>query len=466
MLKNFLKNSFWLSIGKFSSTIISFLLVPLYTLKLTPEEFGTADLVLISSLLLIPIITCQVGDFIQTNLLKKEYEEKVIYTNSIFIFLFAWGASWLFLPFFKFLLGDNYFYIYGLTFFQGFNNLNFNFFKGRNQLNKSTIISVIESAFLLGFMFFTLSYLELKLIGFFLSLILSKAIGSTLYLFIIPFWEVFKIHLIQKKYLKIIFKFSLPLVPNMIGWWVNNSSDRYLINFYLGSEANGVYAVGAKIPSIFNIVSTILISSWQNTALENYKEKNGKLFDVASKLFSYSFLLIGLIIISLKDIIFQYFILSENYVEAINIIVLLIFAAILSAMSSVFGVVYLGEGKTKMASITTMAGGVINIVLNIILIPTFGIIGAAWATLVSFIVVLIMRAKYVSSFTKLRIPIPFLCSFFLCISIFLFNQQKYLSDKWFDGIILIVATLTIGFIIKIIVNESEFILKWKERKLL
>lgn len=438
MLKKFITNTFWLTIGKFGTSLIAFLLVPLYTRYLNPAEFGFVDLFVVTIVFCVPIITCQTGDAIQTFLLKNEKDVKVVFTNSILIFITVWLFSWLFYPFVVKVFKGSTFLIYFLILLQGASNLLFNLNKGIDRLKNTTIASVIESIFLLALMFYTLSFLKLGVKGYLLSLLISKMILFSIYFVISPLWKYFSLSSFSVKEVKILLFFSLPLIPNMIGWWINNVSDRYMITYFLGMESNGIYAIGTKIPSILSVFATVLISSWHITALQNYEKKRGVFFKSISYTFSFSFLIVALLIILFRNMIFNIYVSSDNYIEALDVLILLILGAVLSAISSFFGVVYLGEKQTKSAAYTTAVGGGVNVGLNFLLIPVFGIIGAACSTFASFLVVAVLRYIYVVKITSIRIHYSVIISVFIVLIITLFTLLNLVSTFISNSIVVFV----------------------------
>lgn len=452
LLKKFLSDSLWLSLGKFGTTLISFFLVPLYTYYLTPEEYGLVDLILTTSVLLIPIITCQTADALQTFLLRKELDSTIAFTNSTVVFLGAWLLSLLIFPLISSIFHEYTISLYIIILFQGFSHLAFGLNRGLDRIKLSSIVSVFESVTLLTLMVLCLAYFKLGMEGFIFALVGSKIVGTLFYIWMTPISRFLAIKSISVDAIKILLVFSLPLVPNMVGWWINNASDRYMINFFLGLEANGLYAVGSKIPSILNIISTILVSSWHISALQNYEKKNTPFFKKANTLFAYLFILSALLIILFKDLIFSVFVTSVSFGEAIDIVPLLTLGAALSAMSSVLGVIYLGEKKTKQAAYTTLVGGALNIILNYFLIPRYGLIGAAWGTVISFFVVLAIRYFHARKVTSIRIPYPVLAIFILASVTLFADALGIVSDALFligvFALIMVMAAFLYIFIIK------------------
>ena len=76
----------------------------------------------------------------------------------------------------------------------------------------------------------------------------------------------------SSKLQKEMLKFSIPIVPNQLNWWVVNSSDRYIISYFLGSALNGIYAIAYKFPTMLQIIFHLFYQSWQDTTLADSEE--------------------------------------------------------------------------------------------------------------------------------------------------------------------------------------------------
>ena len=400
--KSFVRNTIWMAFGQGGVTLISFFLLPMYTYYLDPKSFGLIDILQVTSLLFLPIITLQTGDAIQTFLLKREKKREVVFTNALLIFVGIWSLSWLTFPIFKLVFKEYTIVFFMLMLFQGFSSLCFPYYKGIDKVKTSSIISIVESITLLITMIIMIVYFKAGIGGYFIALLLARFSSFIIFLFSLPLWKLINLSSISKQNLVAIIIFSIPLIPNMLGWWLTNVSDRYLVNYFMGMKYNGIYAIAAKIPSILNIISSIFISSWMITALQNYNEKNGRKFFIMGKIFSLVMILISLIIITFNNEIFSIFVRNIKYNQAKTLIPLLVLSSFLSAISSLFGITYLGENNTKMAAITTFSAGIINIILNIILIPIIGLLGAVWATFISYLVIVALRYLYIKSKTSIR----------------------------------------------------------------
>ena len=79
-------------------------------------------------------------------------------------------------------------------------------------------------------------------------------------------WLQFTPHPRKKAFAKML-KYSIPLIPTTVFWWITSVSDRYMVNGYIGDTANGIYAVSYKIPTILTIVSSVFMQAWQFSAV-------------------------------------------------------------------------------------------------------------------------------------------------------------------------------------------------------
>lgn len=400
-LSSFISNSLWLSMGKLGTTLAGVFLIPLYTASIGPVEFGIYELIQTSTLFLLPIITCQTGDAIQVFLLKKETNSSRVLTIAFFVFLTMWLISLVMFPFINRILEGFAALFYILLFLQGLQSLLHPYFKGLNKVKIASIISFLEATALVVLSFVFLKLLNWGLLGILWAIVISKLFCVVAFFIKIPLKTTLKVDHINIKYLKTVLIFSTPLIPNMMGWWTNNMSDRYILKTFLGIESTGIYGVAAIFPTLINIICTVLISSWIITAMQNNKKKDGRMFNIMSSLFSISITTIAMLMILALPLIFPIFIQSEDFLPAQNFVPILLISAVFSGVASLFGVTYLSQNDTFQAAITTVASGALNIVLNFILIPFMGIMGAVVSTHLSFSLLAFLRYLYVRKTTSL-----------------------------------------------------------------
>ena len=197
-------------------------------------------------------------------------------------------------------------------------------------------------------------------------------------------------------------KYCIPLIPNGIMWWVVNMSDRYMLLWLIGKAANGLYATANKIPSIISLITNIFFQAWQLTVIEENKSDDNESY--FSKVFNYffiiSFLINSLVLFVSKPIVFIF--LSKEFVDTWKYVPFLLISVIFSGFSGFLGTYYAMVKKTKGAMISTIIAGISNIIINLLLIPRIGINGAAISTMISMLILWIVRVIDTRKFVKMK----------------------------------------------------------------
>jgi O-antigen/teichoic acid export membrane protein len=194
-------------------------------------------------------------------------------------------------------------------------------------------------------------------------------------------------------YLTEYLRYSLPLTPNSLIRWITDSSDRYLIGFFLGVGSVGIYSAAYAIGNLVQLFISPIQFILFPTLSKLYDE--GKSNDVKVYL-SYSmkyFLFIaipavfGLTVLS-KPLLEIF--TSPEFVPGSSVIP---FIALAGLMAGVFQIVinitHLVK-RTQFNLVIHVIAAVINVILNVLLIPMIGILGAAIATTLSYLVMVII----------------------------------------------------------------------------
>lgn len=405
--KFLVKNTILYSISTFSTKIISFFMVSFYTSVLSVEIYGKIDIIFGTISLMIPVIALSINNAVLRFLLDKDSNKNNIFgigyfitmIGSIFVICFSYIINiWLkneYLMLISILLILEIWYLLFSDFIRGL------------ERNEIYVFSNILLVFLISiFNFIMLGYYNLKIYGYLYSYILAYGIICIIFiLFIHPLKLLKKI---QKKefcnLFKEMLKFSVYLIPNSIFWWITISSDKYIIVYLLGSSFNGIYSVANKIPTIVTYTFQIFIQAWQLSAIKELGNESEKEFvnSVFDKLYFLLILTASFLLIIVKPFIAFY--VDKSYYISWQSAAILIVTSIFNVLSAFVGIRYIVVKKNKRNMYTTFLGAIINILLNIIMIPKFKLIGAAIATLISYLVVFIMRIIDTKKYLFIRIP--------------------------------------------------------------
>lgn len=410
--KELAKNTIVLFVGRFSTQFLSFLLLPIYTKVLSSTEYGTYDLIITYIALIAPIVSLQIEMATFRELIDaRNNESKInaIISSSIFsiviqsiicITIYFIVCFFINIPYSSLVLLNI------LTVL--LSNILMQVARGLGKNIKYSASSIISGISMIFFSIFFLTILRNGIYGLLNASILANA-TAIIYLFL-------SCHLYKRiKYaninISIIFnllKYSMPLIPNGLIWWIINVSDRTIISLFLGAGANGIYAISNKFSSILIQVFNVFNLSWTESASLHIDDEDKDEFfsNIFNKTLKYS-LLICLSLISVLPLIFN-LLISEKYKDSFMYIPILIIGSIFNIIVSFLGSIYVAKKLTKEIAKTSFSAGILNIIINLLLINIIGIYAAAVSTALAFLIMTIFRIIDVQKYVKLKIDIIYI----------------------------------------------------------
>ena len=403
--KYLLKNTVIFSIGNFGTKIISFFLVPLYTNILTTREYGTVDLIYTIGMVLVPLLTLNIGESIMRFALDKDADCDKIMSTGITILIFGAIIGLLILPIANlFESVSNYsIYIYLYTLTLAFSQIFLCYLRGKEFLLKYSIGNIIQSLTIAIFNIIFLVGMKKGIEGYLMAYILAN-VCTGLY----GFWAG-KVNLVIKKYSidielsKNMIKYSVVLIPNSFMWWIMNSSDRMMVSAMISVTANGVYAVAYKIPTLLSTITTIFNQAWSYSAIredesEDKEEYNNRVYD---NLVTIVIVVATGLLMIMKPFLSVY--VGKEYYAAWHYVPYLIVGFVFMTLGSFIATSYTVHKDSMGFLISGTVGAIINLILNFILIPMMGVSGAAFATCISYFGVFAYRIKDTQKYIKLRV---------------------------------------------------------------
>lgn len=403
--KKLINNSFTFAIGNLGSKIISLILVPLYTFYLSAPEYGTVDITTTTVTMLVPIISASIFDAVLRFAMDEDESEAIILTNSVVVSSIGIIVSLLFFPILHFfdIMSSYLVYIYIILIAQIFEKV-FNQFVRAIGKVKIFALNGVLLTFTTGlYNIIFLVFLKQGISGYFIATILSYFTSIVFLILSTNLLKNIRISNFSKEVTKNMLRYSVPLVPNSVAWWLINTSSRYFILYFVGISANGLFAVASRIPALVNLINQIFTQAWQLSAIEEYNNENKSKF--YSNVFKYlaTFLFVGTsgIIVIIKPI-FMYLFASEYY-EAWIVVPFLLLGTVFSSFAGFIGTNYIAAKQSKGVLKTSIYSGIVSIILNYILIPTFGFIGAGLSSMFSFFVLFIIRFYDTKRYVELNI---------------------------------------------------------------
>lgn len=396
--KKLATNTIIMALGKFSSTVLSFLLMPFVTSILVTGEYGAADLIQQTANVIIPIAFLQINSAVLRFALDKDADKRNVFTIGIrvtligFIVFLAFAYPISLITINDFNLGEYILLIYSFVFISGCRQLCQQFVRGCEHIKTYTLDGLIATATTLLFNLLFLGVFKWGIYGYILAILASDAC-SIIFLFAsCKLWQYVSFSRLDRSLTKQMLKYSVPMMPSIILWWIINVSDRYMVTYFIDQSANGLYTAASKIPNFIILFSTIFCEAWQLSAVDEYdSDSKATFFTNVFRVYSGGvFVAASGLIIACQ--LFTKILVADMYYDSWKYVPILIISTTLSCFVNFLASVYMASKKTFMSMLTALAGAVTNFVLNIILIPRMGANGATIATVCAFIVVFVLRA--------------------------------------------------------------------------
>ena len=412
--KTLLKNTAIVTIGKICTQLISFFLLPLYTTFLTAKEYGVVDILNTLISLLIPVLTFQLDQgifrFLIDNRENEDGQKKLLSTITVFIFRQIAFYLIIFLLISPWIANEYKYFLASNLIASACANILLQVTRGLGDNTKYTIGSFLSGTVTIVLNLILIAGLKLGAYGMLYSSLIGN-IMCIVYVFTsLKLYKKISFKGYNKTVLKEVLKYSVPLIPNAISWWVVNVSDRIIITYFMNVAVNGIYSVANKFSAVLTTIYGVFNITWTEAVSVNFKSKDrdeffNRILDVTIRFFGA--LCLGMI--AYMPFVFK-ILINEAFAEAYMQIPILIIGAMFNILVSFLGTIYVAKKLTKEIAKISLVTAIINIVINVALINFIGLYAASISTLVAWMVMFIYRyidcKKYVKLKANLKIILP------------------------------------------------------------
>ena len=264
------------------------------------------------------------------------------------------------------------------------------YFRVFRQIQKYSYLTLIET-----FSKFVLIFILLK-IGFGLIGVIAATLIIQSLIILIAFSTIIsQIGFIIPRftYIREYLQFSLPLTPNALLRWITESSDRYLVTYFLGLQSVGIYAAACSIGGLVQLfvgpLQLILLPEISKLYDENKTDKVIAYMSHSLRYFLFLSIPAVLGLSALAKPLLGIF-TTEDFVSGWLIVPIIALSSLMAGIVQIFINTLLIVKKTKAQTYINIATAISNILINLLLIPYIGIIGAALSTLISYLLMAVL----------------------------------------------------------------------------
>ena len=424
--------------------LLSFIQLPILTKGLGAALYGTWSLITATISLIIPFVLLGLGEgtirFLAAEKDKGRIREdflsacSVVFISgiafSVFLFLLS---DYLATFIFKDINSSTYIKLASiLILLDSTSALVVSFFRTFRKIGVYAIIGMIQSTFKVGLIVLSI-LLGYKLTGVIIATIITSILFDVIILVIIL--KQIGFQLPRFSHLKSYLRFGIPLAPTQAILWIIHTSDRYMISYFIGAAATGIYSAAYAIgqyTSFFMVPINVVLLP---TIAKSYDE--GNLNETRNYLkYSVKYLMMTAIpaafgLSILAKPILQILATSE-FIPGSVVVPLVAFGAMLFSFYGICVYIFHLVKRTELVVRLLGISAVLNIIFNILLIPRMGILGAAVATLIAYGVLGMLTLMITRRYLKFDISISFILksafsSAIMLLCIWLINPELIVS---------------------------------------
>ena len=460
--KQLLKNTVIIAIGKLSTQIVSFLLLRLYTSKLTTSEYGTYDFLVTLSTFLLPIITMLMEESMFRFLIDAEdlKSKKRVITATI---AYTAVGTLVFSIIAGIVMGIMK-YEYAVVFLlfiisNVLNGLSNALARGTGKIKLYSFSNFILGASTIVLNIVFIVNFKLGVSGLLWSNTVANSVTAIVVLMKLHLPQFISIKDLNKKTLSEMLRYSIPLVPNNLSWIIISLSDRLMLTWMAGANANGIYSIANKFPNIIYTFYGFFSTAWKESAARILKEDNKtQYYNSIYRDIKFFLKAIVLGLIAIMPFAFP-LLVDSSYNEAYIYIPILVISIYYTNMSNFYGGIFTAYKNTKIMGSTTVVAAIINVGLNLILIPKFGIWAATLSTLISNVIVFAYRRYRLSEYIQLKEKFNYVFWILLVITLITYYKNNMILNIIMFIIVLAYCVITnknfIKKILQPIVNKIK-----------
>lgn len=463
------KNVGLFALSNFAVKLITFFLVPLYTYYLSTAEYGITDMLTTTVNMIVPLATLSIADATLRFCIEKRKDAQSYASVGFGMTVLSCVIVACLLPCLD--LGifgglgtyKTWFLVcyVAMSFQMYLSNLS----RGVGQVSVMAVASVVSSVVNITCTIPTIVMWKWGIIGFFLSLLLGNIAGCLWYLIRGKLYRYLRFNSEDyRKNLKPMLAYALPLVPNALSWWMTQNINRFFITGLMGIAASGMFAAASKIPGILKLVTSVFEQAWNLSAFQEFKSKDrGGFFSTTYHIYNAG-LVIGVALLVPLTPWISSLMLQKDFYQAWILIPVLLLSFYYSTLSAFYGSIYTASMKTRYLFTTTLAGAILCVVVNYVLLMTCGLAGACVASAASYAVVWLLRVHNSRNIMRINVNIPMMVVTQILLIISVASITLQIPHATFVSICIFAVLMVLEFIeIKPIVMRLGSLVKAGKR---
>ena len=403
-------NTIILAIGQFGSKLLVYVMLKFYTNMLGADGFGDVNNIINASSLLISVVTLSINEGVLRYALDKANNGRHVLSiglNTAIIGLVLFAAAVPLVGMIQMLAGYEWLiYMYVAT--GSIKGICAIYVRARGHVKLFAIDGILTTLMVILLNLLFLGVFNMGVVGYVLSVSLGDLFSIVFLTIRAKLYKQYRPLGNDPTLAKSMLRYSIPLMPTTIMWWIINVSDTFMVTAFYGKAANGVYSFAFKFPNLAAIVVGIFSQAWHMSAITERNSRKISQFysNVFSMIQTVMYITAAGILLVLRPIIMPFF-GAEGFEQAYIYVPFLVAAVVFQSFNNFLSSIYEACNKTTHSFISSVIGAGSNVLLNLLLLNSpMGVLGAALATLLSYVFVYIFRVLDTKKYLYMKVNYP------------------------------------------------------------
>ncbi|MFT4232860.1 MAG: oligosaccharide flippase family protein [Leucobacter sp.] len=443
-----IRNIGLIGIGRVSAQAVALLLLPVLTANLSPAEYGVVELLITYVALSAPLISLQlelgVFRFLIDERRKPEATKVTISTAALpmsiaVVLCVVLGAV------------VGFFFHQALVFYFTANlatmllfNLMVQVARGMGRNALYAVANIVVAASTLFATILAMGFNVISVDLYLTVLAIANAISALVLFLALRFYKLCNLRSFSRTRLKELLKYSVPLIPNALSWWVINASGRTVAAIFLGGYYVGILAVASKFASIVTGLSAVFSLAWMEAASVSINDSDRRdFFTMVVNQALRSFAALTVFIIGASPLLLS-ILVDDMFAEAYYYVPILLVGALCHSMVSFYSGVLIAQNRTGKVANTSIVSAIIAVGISLIFVHWIGLYAIVLSTTVAFFFMVIYRQVLLQREMQIKYSTASLISVVVSFSVIL--VMYYFR---FDPVTLLVLGTVIAIVLVI-----------------
>lgn len=379
--------------GTVTTQVIALATVPFVTAHLTPESYGSVELLLTTIALLLPVASLGISEAVIRFGMDDSFNFREVISSGFAVAALGTIAGLMIWSAIAMATGLKEFIWVGIAMLVGVvaREVAAGYLRASNRIKVLVVGGIVQSLLFACAVVLLMGLYAGGLSGYIVAILVSNLVVSSAFVVMAVRGGSVSVSSVGRDTLVRMLRFSIPLVPNALLWLAVASISRFFLYSSHGADAVGLYGVAVRLTTVLVGMTSVFMQAWQLSAIEERDALGSAEFEssVFAAFSGVMFVGASALLFALKPLIVVLF--ADSYYPAWISVPPLLFGVLFLAFATFSGTQYKVRMVTSRALWTSLAAAVLVVILSALIVPKYGALGAGFATFGGYFLLWLLR---------------------------------------------------------------------------